>query len=78
MPFGLRRHLVRLFARLEGGFLLQAFGIALGLAGHAVGFSAGALEGVVRGAASRGSAPEECAARDHTQEQRGGGSQTRR
>ena len=75
---GFGGELVRLFARLERGFLAKVFGVALGLAEDAIGFVAGVLDGVVRGPASGRSAPEECAARDHAHEQRGDSSETRR
>ncbi len=49
---------VRFLARLEGGFLAQRLGVALGLADQAVGFSLRARQRLVGHAASRDEPPD--------------------
>ena len=61
----------RFLVRLERGFLAQRFGVALGLFQGAVGVAPGISNRVVGCALLGSGSPDECAARDHTHEQRG-------
>jgi hypothetical protein len=71
LAFRLGRKLVRFFASLERRLLSQRFRVALGLFQRSIRFVSGASDCIVSRPALRGSAPEECAARDQTYEQRG-------